>query len=269
MQKEKTSLPVVLYFGKPQRRVIISHETAKIRCAEGSAIYDKHEKIHRNKLGDFVITNGRCAHCVKVAEPCKAIRVSILRSIVPPRYSASLSGKHMRVKPSRSGRKINHDGYLIRDIAPTEGQITGEMRQLILQPRGLQPWCPERDHLADDLRILDLEVLRAKMHGGIKSAKAKRAEQKRLFIGWLSELEKEPGHAHHLAEQIVNYRQFLFSAHDHVLGPFEPFLRELSDIAQRRRLERSAARYLSHAQSRKIAHEKRWHLIEEIRRSTH
>jgi len=175
----------------------------------------------------------------------------------------------MRVKPSRSGRKINHDGYLIRDIAPTEGQITGEMRQLLLQPRGLQPWCSERDHLADDLRILDLEVLRAKVHGGIKSAKAKRADQKRLFIGWLFELENEPGRAHHLAEQVVNYSRFLFSPGDHLLDPFRPFLRELSDIAESRKSERSEARNLTHAKSHKIAHDKRWHLIEEIRRNAH
>jgi hypothetical protein len=238
MQNEKEPLPIVLYFGKPQRRAIISHEAAQIRRAEGSAKFDKHEKIHRNKQQYYLVTQGRCAQCGIEGEACEPIRVSILRSLAAPRYSASLSGKHMRVKPSRSGRKIDHNRRLIRDIAPTHAQIVGEMRE-INQPPGLKAWCPERDHLTDDLRSLDLEVLDAKIYGGIEAAKAKRAEQKRLFIGCLSRLEKEPGLAHHVAEQIVNYSKFFFPSHASVLDPFEPFLKELSNIAQCRQLDRS------------------------------
>jgi hypothetical protein len=238
MQNEKQPLPVVLYFGKPQRRAIISREAALIRCAEGSAMFDNHEKIHRNKQKYFVVTQGRCAQCGIEDETCEPIRVSVLRSLVASRYSAPISGKHMRVKYNRSGRKIDHDRRLVRDIAPTHAQIVGEMREINQRP-GLKAWCLERDHLADDARSLDLEVLDAKIYGGIEAAKAKRAEQKRLFIDWLSWLEKEPGYGHHLAEQVVNYRKLLFSSHDHLLGPFEPFLKELSDIAQSRQLDRS------------------------------
>jgi hypothetical protein len=238
MQNEKQPLPVVLYFGKPQRRAIISREAARIRCAEGSATFDKHEKIHRNKQKYFVVTQGRCAQCGIEDEACEPIRVSVLRSRVASRYSAPVSGKHMRVRYNRSGRKIDHDRRLIRDIAPTHAQIVGEMREINQRP-GLKAWCLERDHLADDLRSLDLEVLNAKIYGGIEAAKAKRAEQKRLFIECLSRLEKEPGRAEHLAEQIVNYSKFFFPPHSSVLDPFEPFLKELSDLAQCRRSERS------------------------------
>ncbi len=175
----------------------------------------------------------------------------------------------MHVKQARLGRKNNYDYRFNRDIFLTDAQIIGEMREINLQPRGLEAWCAERDHLADDLRILDLEVLYAKNHGGIKAAKAKRAEQKRLFIGWLFELEKEPEprYAHHLAEQVVNYGRFLLSPSDHLLDPFKPFLRELSDIAESRRSERNEASHLAHAKSLRIAHGKRWHLIEEMRRN--
>lgn len=124
----------------------------------------------------------------------------------------------MRVKPSRSRRNINFDDGLIRAIDPDQPQIERELRQI--------------NRPGYYLRTLDLEVSLAKIQGGIEAAKAKRAEQKKLFIDWLSQLEKQRGHGDHLADQIVNYSKFLFSSHDPVLNPFKSLLRELYGIAQ-------------------------------------
>jgi hypothetical protein len=226
--------PIVFYSGT--NRTIILKKDACAKVAEGRARFDGNEKLHLNTHGCCLLDDGRSKWCG--IDNCRPKRAGVLRRVATPRYSAARSWKHMRVKPSRSGRKINHDGRLIRDIAPTHAQIVGEMRE-INQPPGLKAWCLERDYLDDDLRSLNLEVLAAKISGGIEAAKAKRAEQRILFIGWLGWLEKEPGYGRHLAEQVVNYRKFLFSSHDHLLSPFEPFLKELSNIAQCRQLDRS------------------------------
>jgi len=230
MQNEKQPLPVVLYYGKPERRAIISHEAAQIRCAEGSAKFDKHEKIHKNRQKYFVVTQGRCAQCGIEDKACESIRVSILRSLAAPRYSAPLSGKHMRVKPSRTRRNTNLDNGLIRAIDPDQAQIACEIRQM--NEPGLGMWNPERNHLHNDLRVLDLEVSHAKIYGGIEAAKAKRAEQKQLFIDWVTRLEGERGRGQIVADEVVNYSKFLFSSHDSVLDPFKSLLRELSGIAK-------------------------------------
>jgi hypothetical protein len=216
--------PIVFYSGKD--RTIILKKDACLKVAEGRARFDGNEKLHLNTHGFCLLKDSRCQWCG--TDNCLPKRAGVLRRIISPRYGA-LNGKYMRVKPSRSRRNINLDDGLIQAIDPDQAQIERELRQI--------------NRPGYYLRTLDLEVCDAKIQGGIQAAKSKRAEQKRLFIDWLSRLEKQRGRGDYLADELVNYSKFLFSSHDRALHPFKDLLQELNAISQRNeRLRRDGAR---------------------------
>jgi hypothetical protein len=228
--------PIVFYSGKD--RTIILKKDACAKVAEGRARFDGNEKLHLNTHGLCLLNDGRCQWCG--TDNCLPKRAGVVRRVISPRYGAP-NGKYMRVKPSQSRRNINLDDGLIRVIDPNTAQIAGELRQI--NAPGLGVWNPERNQLHNDLRTLELEVSDAKIQGGIEAARAKRAEQKKLFIDWLSRLEKERGRGDYLADRVVNYSKFLFSPHDRALHRFKDLLQELNAISQRNeRLRRDGAR---------------------------
>lgn len=221
--------------------MIISRAAAvRVRLEDRSAKFCGNEKLHRNSRGLCLLTQGRCSYCGR--EDCRPTRASVLRSLKSDSVTATSSDSPSREgMPGaiRKGRKVNHDARLIREIEPTLAKIARE-RFEIDESSLFNAYHPVRDHLFDDLRKLKLEIVEAKRLGGPAAERATRLEQKRLFVSWLTRLEKDPGYARQVAEQAVNYADFFFSSHDHTRDPFKPLLRDLTEIARERKAERQS-----------------------------
>ena len=221
--------------------MIISRAAAvRVRLEDRSAKFCGNEKLHRNSRGLCLLTHDRCSYCSK--EDCRPVRASILRSLNSDSVTAptsDMSSREAMPGGTRKGRKVNHDARLIREIEPSLAKIARE-RFEIDEASLLKAYHPVRDHLFDDLRKLTLEIVEAKRLGGRVAERATRLKQKRLFVSWLTRLEKDPGYARQVAEQAVNYADFFFSSHDRTRDPFEPLLRDLTEIARERKAERQS-----------------------------
>lgn len=241
-------LPIIFYDDK-NMCVVIPHETAEARCDGGiSAHFDGHEWIHKNKRQYYVLDeDGRCQKCG--SGNCRRIRVRVLRSLARhntetsafPRHATAGNWKHIKVRNKRRAQK-DKDGHLIRSFEPPTREWIAK-RIADLQPTknadqfrkssnfdGIQ--FDNLDALAE---IFELEIQRAKMdeRDGFPGAQeAERKSQRKQYIEWLSNLEKNPVLPYQQARQIIRFRNLLFQPGDRSLDLFDPFLREMARYAK-------------------------------------